>query len=82
MPVPLHHHHLLHQVVQVVQVVQAIQEMQKTVGLEPEFSAAHFQLAVLYSRTGDKQRATWEAAVVKQLKEKVRNSDAEQATEK
>jgi tetratricopeptide (TPR) repeat protein len=61
---------------------EAIQEMQNTVVLEPEFSAAHFQLAVLYSRTGDKQKAMREAAVVKRLKEKVRKSDAEQAVEK
>ena len=61
---------------------EAIQEMQGAVEIEPEFSPAHFQLAVLYGRTGDKQNAAQQAAVVKELKDRARRSDVEQAVEK
>ena len=46
--------------------------MQKTIKIEPEFSPAHFRLAVLYNRTGDKSRATQESAVVQRIKNRDR----------
>jgi tetratricopeptide (TPR) repeat protein len=51
---------------------EAIREMQKTIKIEPEFSPAHFRLAVLYNRTGDKSRATQESAVVQRIKNRDR----------
>jgi tetratricopeptide (TPR) repeat protein len=54
---------------------EAIREMQKTVKIEPEFAPAHFRLAVLYSKTGDKLRAVQESAIVRGIKNKDRNED-------
>jgi tetratricopeptide (TPR) repeat protein len=57
---------------------EAIHEMQKTVIIEPEFAPAHFQLTVLYSKTGDKLRALQESAIVRRIKNKDRNEDTGQ----
>jgi tetratricopeptide (TPR) repeat protein len=53
----------------------AIIEMQKVVGIEPDFAPAHFRLAVLYSRTGDKSRAEHESAIVRRIKDSDREED-------
>jgi tetratricopeptide (TPR) repeat protein len=55
----------------------AIREMQSAVKIDPDFFPAHFQLAVLYNRTGDKSRAAAEAATVKRLKENDNQSDSD-----
>jgi len=57
---------------------EAIHEMQKTVKIEPEFAPAHFRLAVLYSKTGDKSRAVQESAIVRRIKDIDRNDDTGQ----
>ena len=57
---------------------EAIHEMQTTAKIEPEFAPAHFQLAVLYSRTGDKLRAVQESGIVQRIKDKDRKEDAGQ----
>lgn len=61
---------------------EAIQEMQRAEEIEPEFSPAHFQFAILYGRMGDKQNAAREAAIVKRIEDDGRKSYAEQAIEK
>ena len=55
----------------------AIDEMQTAVKIDPEFFPAHFQLAVLYNRTGDKSKAAAEAVTVKRLKEKDNQGDSD-----
>lgn len=55
--------------------LEAIRELQKTIKIEPEFSPAHFKLAVFYNRTGDKPNAAREAGVVKRLKNRQMESD-------
>jgi tetratricopeptide (TPR) repeat protein len=57
---------------------EAIHEMQKTVKIEPEFAPAHFQLAMLYARTGDKLRAVQESGIVQRIKDKDRKEDTGQ----
>ena len=57
---------------------EAIREMQKTVKIEPEFAPAHFRLAVLYSKTGDKLRAEQESTIVRRIKDNDRNEDTGQ----
>ena len=57
---------------------EAIREMQATVKIEPEFAPAHFHLAVLYGRTGDKARAAIESAVVQRIKNNDRRDDTGQ----
>ena len=52
--------------------------MQATVKIEPEFAPAHFHLAVLYGRTGDKARAAIESAVVQRIKNNDRRDDTGQ----
>jgi tetratricopeptide (TPR) repeat protein len=54
---------------------EAIREMQRTIKIEPEFSPAHFRLAVLYNRTGDKSRAAQESAVVQRIKNRDRTDE-------
>jgi hypothetical protein len=44
--------------------------MQTAVKIDPDFFPAHFRLAVLYGRTGNKSKAAAEAVAVKQLKER------------
>ena len=56
----------------------AIREMKKTVAIEPDFAPAHFRLAVLYNRAGDKVRAAHESAVVQRIKERDREEDTGQ----
>jgi len=46
---------------------EAIREMRKASSLEPVFKPAHFHLAVLYKRIGDKVRAAQESARARQL---------------
>lgn len=56
----------------------AIREMQETVKIEPGFAPAHFRLAVLYGRAGDKARAALESAVVQRIKNQDRRGDTGQ----
>lgn len=56
----------------------AIREMKEAAKIEPEFAPAHFRLAMLYSRTGDKARAVLESETVRQMKDKDRKSDTGQ----
>ncbi|MGA2169581.1 MAG: hypothetical protein ABSG62_15330 [Terracidiphilus sp.] len=56
----------------------AIREMQETVKIEPEFAPAHFRLAVLYGRTGDKAKAALESATVQRIKNNDRRDDTGQ----
>jgi len=60
----------------------AIREMQRTTRLEPQFAPAHFRLAVLYSRTGNKAGAALESAVVRRIKDSDRQEDAGQGEAK
>ena len=53
----------------------AILEMQKAVRIEPGFAPAHFRLAVLYNRTGDKSQAEHESAMVQRIKDRDRKED-------
>ena len=53
----------------------AIEQLRKAVRLEPGFSPAHFHLAVLYKRTGDKIAAAREGAMVREIKDKDREID-------
>ncbi len=55
----------------------AIREMQNAVKIDPDFFPAHFQLAILYNRTGDKPKAAAEALAVKRLKEKDNKDEAD-----
>lgn len=57
----------------------AIREMQKAVRVEPGFAPAHFRLAVLYGRTGDRARAAVESATVERIKSQDREEDTGQA---
>lgn len=50
--------------------IPAIREMKRAVQIDPDFFPAHFRLAVLYNKVGDKQHAATEAATVKRLKER------------
>lgn len=61
---------------------EAIREMQKTVRIEPDFAPAHFRLAVLYGRTGDKAKAAAESAIVERIKNQDRKDDTGQAEAK
>ncbi len=56
----------------------AIREMQQTVKIEPEFAPAHFRLAVLYGRSGDKAKAALESAAVQRIKNNDRRDDTGQ----
>ena len=56
----------------------AIREMRKTVRIEPGFAPAHFRLAVLYGRTGDKAKAAAESAIVERIKSQDRKDDTGQ----
>ncbi len=58
--------------------LDAIREMKKTAKIEPEFAPAHFRLAILYSRTGDKTRAALESETLRRIKDKDRKSDHRQ----
>ena len=60
----------------------AIREMQKAADIDPDSFPAHFRLAMLYDRTGDKSRATQEAALVRRIKDKDRKDDMGQGVEK
>jgi tetratricopeptide (TPR) repeat protein len=61
----------------------AIREMKETAKIEPEFAPAHFRLATLYSRTGDKTRAALESENLRRIKDKDRKSNpAENDAEK
>jgi Tfp pilus assembly protein PilF len=55
----------------------AIGEMQSAVKIDPDFFPAHFHLAVLYNRTGDRSKAAAEALAVKRLKEKDSQDEAD-----
>jgi tetratricopeptide (TPR) repeat protein len=48
----------------------AIGEMNRAVEIDPDFFPAHYRLAVLYNRVGQRAAAAAEAAAVKRLKEK------------
>lgn len=50
--------------------VDAIREMRRACALEPAFKPAHFRLAGLYKRIGDRQHAALEAMRAKQLDNK------------
>lgn len=56
----------------------AIREMEETAKIEPEFAPAHFRLAMLYSRTGDKAKAALESETLRRIKDKDRKSDTGQ----
>jgi tetratricopeptide (TPR) repeat protein len=56
----------------------AIREMQETVRIEPDFAPAHFRLAILYGRTGDKAKAALESATVQRIKNNDRRDDTGQ----
>ena len=60
----------------------AIREMQKAIKVEPDFSPAHFRLAMFYNRVGDKLNAAREAAVVKQIKDRQNDSEIMQGAQK
>ena len=47
--------------------VDAVREMRRASALEPAFTPAHFRLAGLYKRIGERQKAALEAARAKQL---------------
>lgn len=47
--------------------VDAVREMQRACALEPAFKPAHFRLAGLYKRIGDRRRAGLEATKAKEL---------------
>ena len=49
---------------------EAIKEMQAAAKIVPDFSPAHFRLAMLYNRTGDKAKALKESSLVRQIKNK------------
>jgi tetratricopeptide (TPR) repeat protein len=53
----------------------AIREMQETAKIEPGFAPAHFRLAILYNRTGDKAKAELESRAVQRIKDQDRKSD-------
>lgn len=53
----------------------AIHEMIRAVKIDPDFFPAHFRLAVLYNKTGQRAEAMTEASIVRRLKE--RDSDNE-----
>ncbi len=48
----------------------AIQEINRAVKIDPDFFPAHYRLAVLYDRVGQRTAAAAEASAVKRLKEK------------
>jgi len=56
----------------------AIREMREAAKIEPEFAPAHFRLAILYGRTGDKAKAALESAAVQRIKNQDRKDDTGQ----
>jgi len=60
---------------------EAIGAMERAVKINSEFYPAHFRLAVLYQRTGDKAKAAHEAAIVQRLKDRDRKIDTSQETD-
>lgn len=53
----------------------AIREMLETVKIEPEFAPAHYRLAMLYGRNGERAKAASESRKVQQIKNQDRADD-------
>jgi len=60
---------------------EAIGSMERAVKINLEFYPAHFRLAVLYQRIGDRAKASHEAAIVQRLKDRDRKIDTGQEAE-